>query len=58
MWKRSIGIGLILFGAVGSVIPVKNLWTISAAWEDLERNSIGIEFLEVSGMPETLRNLV
>jgi len=58
MWKRTVEIGLVAFGLLAAFIPAKNLWTIRAAWYDLDSKSLaGIEFLWSPSVAETLRNL-
>lgn len=37
MLKRSIGVGAIVLGVIAGITPARNLWTISAAWESLEK---------------------
>ena len=57
MWARSIGVGLIAFGLLAAIIAGKNLWTIQAAWTDLDgRSFVGIELLP-GGVADTFREL-
>lgn len=55
MWARSIGVGLIAVGLLAAIIAGKNLWTIQAAWAELDgRSFAGIEFLP-GGVADTFR---
>ncbi len=58
MWRRSVGIGLVLVGLLSGLVSAKNLWTIQSAWDELDSVSFaGIEFLGSPGVAEVLRSL-
>lgn len=55
MWKRSVGIALIVFGLFASITPVLNLWNIWHVW--YASGIAGIEFVGDPSIAETFHNL-